>query len=698
MTPKNDIRWRIYLAFLVLVGMSLAIIGQAVRIQTVQGPKWRSLADSLTTRYLSIEAERGNVFSEHGRLLATSLPYFEVRVDLNSDAMTNDVFYENVDSLALCMAHHFQDQSELAYKRELIRARKRGSRYHLIKSKVDYPELQVIKSWPLFRLGRYKGGLIIHQHNKRETPFRLLAHRTIGYVREGITPVGLDGYFDEYLAGTQGQRLMQKIAGGTWMPINDDNEINPQNGKDLITTIDVNLQDVAEDALLKAVKKHRADHGCAVVMEVNTGKIRAIANIGKIGEEHYWEKFNYAVGEATEPGSTFKLASLMALLELTDVDITDSVDLEDGQTRFYDETMRDSEEHDHRNVTVQRAFEISSNVGLSKLVNESFSHEPKAFVEFLRDLRLDQPVGIEIKGEAEPLIKEPGSEGWSGVSLPWMAVGYEVQLTPLQILALYNAIANDGKMMKPYLVNAIREFDKTVEAFKPEVLNRSVCSDQTLAKVRLLLERVVENGTARNLYTDNYSIAGKTGTAQIADRQHGYRKVYQSSFVGYFPADEPLYSCIVVINAPRSGIYYGSYVAGPVFREIADKVHASNIELQYALNKADSLKTQPPPFGKPGKKEDLEVIYQELGIHYRTVEDAEWIGCYPDEDTIKFTERKIIPGLVPNVVGMGLKDALYLLENAGFSVNVQGAGKVRSQSVRPGNRVQKNKPITIKLS
>ncbi len=695
MMQGKDIKWRIYFSFFMLCLIGLAILGQTLNIQVVEGAYWRNMADSLRTSYQSIPAARGNIYSENGRLLATSLPYFEVRMDLMSEALTDKVFRENVDSLAISMANQWKDKSAQSYRRELVRARKSGRRYHLIRKNVYFPELQTMKSWPIFDRGRYRGGMIVIKKHKRETPFKMLAHRTIGYVREDVQPVGLEGSFDEFLSGENGQRLMQKIAGGTWVPINTEEEINPQDGKDLITTIDINLQDIAENALLKALTKHKADHGCAVVMEVSTGKIRAIANLGKTRTGDYWETYNYAVGEATEPGSTFKLASMIALLEEGLVDVNDSVDLEHGKKDFFDETMKDSEKHDYNNVTVQRAFEISSNVGISKLVDQHFAHQPSVFIDRIKELNLDQKSNIEIKGEPDPLVKNPDQKEWSGITLPWMAVGYEVQLTPLQTLTIYNAIANDGRMMKPYLANSIQEFGKDKVEFEPEVIDRKICSKETLGKVQEMLAGVVSSGTAKNLRTSNYPIAGKTGTAQIADKSHGYRKVYQSSFAGYFPADEPMYSCIVVINEPRNGVYYGGYVAGPVFREIADKVYATNIANHDAINDSMRFTT---PFAKTGHKLDVHTIYQHLNIPYETNIDAEWVSCRSDSHAVVLRERKLLEGHIPDVTGMGLKDALYLLENSGLTVLVKGAGRVRSQSLLPGRKVSKGQQITIQLS
>jgi len=355
---------------------------------------------------------------------------------------------------------------------------------------------------------------------------------------------------------------------------------------------------------------------------------------------------------------------------------------------------------DYRNVTVQRAFEISSNVGISKMITEHYGDRPEKFIKHLRGMALDKKISIEIKGEPLPFIKTPQHKDWSGVSIPFMSIGYEVQFTPLQMLALYNAIANDGKMVKPYLVSEVQEhgFGNTVERFEEVVIKNRICSKKTLEKVRILLEGAVEQGTAKNIKSKDYKIAGKTGTAQIADRKHGYQKIYQASFVGYFPADDPAYSCIVVINAPTSGVYYGSLVAAPVFKEIADKIYANSIEMHEQINKKDSAMTEDLPYSKVGYVSDALTIYKELGIAYKRIDQGNWVSSVKVDGKMELQEREIIVGLVPEVIGMGLRDALYLLGNMGLKVKVIGQGRVRKQSLRVGSRVKKGDVISIELS
>ena len=697
MSVKQDIVRRIYLSFALMVLVGLGIVFQAARIQTVEGAYYRELADSLTTAYRSIEAIRGNIYAADGSLLATSVPIYDVRMDTRVDGLTDELFENKVDSLALGLSRIFGDMSERDYARKIREGRRKGKRNLLLKRNINYEELQRVKTLALFNRGRYKGGLVVEQKTKREMPFRHLARRTIGYAIAGVAPVGLEGAFDAELAGVGGKRLMQKIAGGVWIPINDRDEIEPSHGHDIVTTIDVNIQDVTEAALQRALEKHNADHGTAIVMEVATGQIKAMANLGRDAEGGlYYEKYNYAIGESAEPGSTMKLASLMVALERGDVQLTDSIDLELGKFSFYDRVMKDSEKHDYRQMSVKDLFAISSNVGISRLVNDLYGKNPKVFLDGLDKMGMGKVTGIEIKGEGKPLIKTPGTRGWSGVTLPWMSVGYELRLTPLQVLSLYNAVANNGQMMRPYLVQEVQEYGKSVKKYKPEVLQAAVASASTVKQARELLEHVAVMGTAKHLQGKAYKIAGKTGTALIADNSAGYRGTvkYRASFAGYFPADKPRYSVIVVVANPSAGVYYGGYVAGPVFKEIADKVYASHINPY--LNQDRPTDEQPDYLiVKGGRRDETEYVLRKLDFAYNDAPDAEWIR---QSDSTQLTEVSIKDKQVPQVTGMGLKDAVFLLENAGLRVLPIGRGKVVRQSLKAGSAYRKNQQIVIELS
>lgn len=687
------------MAYGLMVLFALAIVGRIAQIQFWEKDKWIAKAETQTTKFREIEAARGNIFAADGSLLATSKPIYEVRWDANVPSISDEYFNDHIDQLSKQLAGLFKDKSASTYKRELTQARLNGSQYHLIKRNVDHKDLKKLREFAIFNRGRYQGGLIYHQKNRRAKPFKQLAARTIGYDRPGFS-VGLEGAYSEELAGVSGKRLMQKIAGGNWKPLNDVNEIEPEDGSDLITAIDINIQDVAEHALLTQLEKHGAHHGCAVLMEVQTGEIKAIANLTQQEGGGYAETYNYAIGSATEPGSTFKLASLICLLEDGYVDITDTVDIEGGIKKYYNATMKDSKTGLYNKITVAKAFEISSNVGISKLVNQHYAGKPEKMIDRLKKMGLDKPLDLEIKGEGQPSIKSPSDPTWSGITLPWMSIGYEVLQTPLQILAFYNAIANNGVMVKPKIVNAIKKHGKIEKEFPTVVLNEKVCSEETVAKVKKLMEGVVEHGTASNLRHANYKIAGKTGTAQIAIGGSYHRqKSYQASFVGYFPADKPRYSCIVVVDSPTSSVYYGNLVAGPIFKEISDKVYSTQIKMLEEVETDTSHADELLPIAKAGSKEDLTKALSELRINTKVEDpDAQWAVARPEKASVSIEAQEVIENLVPRVVGMGAMDALYLLENQGLKVKMIGSGVVRQQSIIPGTRATRGREIVIRLS
>ncbi len=702
---KKDIAWRIYTVYLLVCVFGMCILGKAAYIQLVEGSELKQKMEVNTLVEKEIEAVRGNIYAADGSLLATSIPIYEVRFDPNADAIDEVLFNEKVDSLAFHLSALFKDKSYASYRQELIKAREKGARYHLIRRNVKYTQLKEMKKFPLFRRGKYKGGFIFIQQNKRERPFKILAARTIGYDREGVRPVGLEGAYREALAGVDGKRLMQKIAGGVWMPVGDENEIEPEDGMDIHSTIDVNLQDVAESALLKQLELHQADHGCVVLMEVKTGAVKAIANLKRNENGVYYEGYNYAIGESTEPGSTFKLPALVAALEDGYVDMDDLIDCGDGSKQYYDRTMFDSNHDDGGwgKITVQKIFEVSSNIGMAELINKSYGNQAQKFIDRLEEMKLKEPLGIKIAGEGAPYIKNTNDDTWSGISLAWMAHGYELQLTPLQILNYYNAIANDGVMVKPKFVDKVTRGRKVIHEIETEVLNGKICSKKTIEEVKRALEGVVSDGTAKNLRNANYKIAGKTGTAQIANKNYGYsyqsKVSHQASFVGYFPADQPAYSCIVVVNAPSQNVYYGNLVAGPIFKEVADKVYANSVEMHEPLTAQKITANSAIPYSKHGEKESIEMVFEQLGIPVQSDHGgAQWVVSNTQEKAVKLQARKVSENLVPNVTGMGLRDAVFLLENKGLRVEVEGSGMVKTQSLKAGLKVSEGMAIKIELS
>jgi cell division protein FtsI (penicillin-binding protein 3) len=701
MAIKKEILFRAGLVYFGFAILAIAIIARIIYIQFVQGEELRNKIKELTLNEITIEPNRGDILATDGRLLATSIPSYEIRMDMRANGLEKDIFLEKVDSLAMCLSKLFGDKPKSMYKKELTTAYKEGKRFHLIKRRVDYIDLKALKKFPLFNMGKNKSGMVVLQENIRFQPHQTLASRTIGYITKGETNVGIEGSFNSELHGIQGVRLMQRLVGGNWMPVNDKNEVEPQDGYDVISTIDVNIQDVAENALRKQLETHDAHHGCAILMEVKTGEIKAIANLGKDDHGNYMENFNYAVGESTEPGSTFKLASLLVALEDGFVQLNDTVDTKDGVIEFYGKKIKDHDGKGMGKISVKKVFENSSNVGTAYIINKYYGKNPKAFIDHLYALKLNKPLGLDIQGEGKPEIKYPGDKYWSKISIPMMAMGYEVRLTPLHTLTLYNAIANDGKMVKPHLVKALSYHGQETKTFGTEVIKSTVCSNSTLKKIREMLEGVVENGTAKNLKNNTYRIAGKTGTAQIAKSRAGYRSAtgisYQASFAGYFPADNPKYSCIVVVNSPSNGVYYGNVVAGTVFKEIADKVYASSFAMHTVLKPEKHMIDV--PYAKTGTKKDMDYILDELDIDVADNDvKSEWISPEKKDDKIEYDQRTIIESLVPNVVDMGLKDAIYLLENAGLKVQVRGRGKVVKQSVRPGVKARPGNTIVLEMS
>lgn len=710
MTIKQDIFWRIAVAFFFLVVMSVAIVWKIFSIQFIQGKEWRSMADSLTIKSQPVAAERGNIYSADGHLLATSLPYFDVRMDMHADGLTDDIFRGHIDSLAQQLTSLFKDKSESSYKSDLTHARARGERFHLVHADVAYPDYLRVKTFSLFNLGQNRGGLIAIQQDKRFYPYHSLGVRTLGYIRDtSVKPIGLEGTFDNSLTGIPGKQLMQKVSGGFWMPVSEKHDIDPQNGKDIMTTLNINAQDVAENALLKSLTKNKADHGCCVVMDVHTGAIVAMANLGLNPDGSYSEKFNYAAGEAHEPGSTFKIASMIAMLEDHYINIHDTVDVELGEHKYFNQTMRDAEKHGLRRVSIEKAFAISSNVGISKLVYKYYYSQPEKYLQHLRDMHLNKTTGIELPGEARPYIKNTQDPTWSRVSLPWMAVGYEEKITPLQLLTLYNAVADTGRMMRPYLVSSIDQNGKVLQQFQPTVVNPKICSNATLATLKELLEDVIREGTAHNIETNEYTIAGKTGTAQLADDNRGYANLYyQSSFCGFFPADSPKYSCIVVVDKPTAGLYYGALVAAPVFREVADYLYATainksaNANYRFANDSANKKSRNDIPenaaISNAGYKQDIVNLYRQLGINNTAAVNADWVQATVRKDAASFTDvPSLTENAVPDVTGMGISDALCLLENAGLEVRISGKGYVKSQSVKAGGKISKGQIIQLQL-
>jgi cell division protein FtsI (penicillin-binding protein 3) len=647
--------------------IAAAVVVKLMSIQMVHGEKYKHLAEQRTERMFTIAPNRGNLYSDDGSLLATSVSRYTIRFD----AMTvkDSDFEALVKPLSDALAGLLHNSSS-HYEQILRKARTNKNRYALVARNIDYSSYMQLKQFPLFNLGPYKGGFIGEQKTVREHPLGKIAERSVGYERFDengyATRVGLEGAFGQYLRGVEGKRLKQKIAKGQWKPIGLDNIIEPKDGYDVVSTININIQDIAHHALLGQLEKYKADHGCVIVMETKSGEIKAISNLGRTQDGMYYERLNYAIGESHEPGSTFKLMSLVAALEDKVVDTSMVIDTEKGRWRIYDRVVRDSKDGGYGEVSVARAFEVSSNTAFAKMIHNGYKAKPAKYVNRLMRMGLHKTLDLPIKGEGKPVIRFPGDKGWSGISLAWMSHGYEVSLTPLQTLAFYNAIANDGELVKPRLIKEVREWDETIQKFGKEILHPAICSEETVRQVQHLLTNVVEKpyGTGHRLYSPDFSMAGKTGTAQKNYVARDPQKLaYISTFAGYFPADDPKYSCIVVIHEPDKSVgYYGADVSGPVFKSIAQKIYANN---------------------------PLIDMVKDLEPHNLELEEA-------FEQYYAAAQKKY--DKVPNVKGMSGMDAISILENLGLQVEVRGNGKVRKQSIPRGTDLRKVRKIVLELS
>lgn len=707
MDVKKDILWRVYLSFLGIVIIGLLVIGRAFYIQQVQGNFWTKMDNSLHLKYLPVQAERGTIYSEDGNMLSTSIPVFDVFVDFAAEglrAKDGERFKKNVDTLSICLSSLFKDKTQEEYGKELKLAYKNKDRYYQLKKKISFTQYKELRDFPLVKLGKNKSGFIIVSKDKRINPYVLLANRTIGLSRDNAKNVGLEQRYDSLLKGKTGQQLVRYMA-GAYMPV-DGGEVEPENGKDVISTLDTYIQDVTESALMRMMVGNNSLHGTAIVMETATGKIKAIANLGKQPDGTYTEDLNYGVGKATEPGSVFKLATLMSLMEDKYVTMNTVVDCEGGKKNFYGLTIKDSH-LGAGELTIKEAFSRSSNVAFAKLADNFYHSQPSRFISHLHKFRLDTLTGIDLTASSgKPTIKKPSNRSWANTTIPYMAHGYEELVTPLHMLMLYNAVANNGKMMRPYLVSAIKQYGVEVKIMRPQVLVEKICSDETLAQVKECLLSVVEgeHGTGRSIKDSAYRIAGKTGTAVTALNNKGYNKgnkIYQASFIGYFPAEQPKYSIAVVIqNSKESKKIYGADVSGKVFKEISDRIYGTYLSTKkYAAeNKPDTNL-----YNYFGMKNELGSIFTSLHLTYTdSGNSGYWRSARSKNNShILYTppvSNSTSGSVTPNVVGMGLKDAVYLLENLGLKVTVTGRGRVFNQSMTAGTIFKKNQNIALILN
>jgi len=663
---QKDILNRLYFVAGGMFIFALLVAIQLVNIQFVEGEKYRDLAQKNTTKNFIIPANRGNVYADDGSLLATSVPKYDIRFD--AVTVSSENFKENLVPLSGELGKMFNKPASY-YQNVLRKARANKNRYLLIARNLGYSDYIRVKNFPLFRKGPYKGGVIVEQRTVREHPIGEIAARLVGdeaFDRPGYYAVGLEGAYNKELNGKEGRRLKQKIAKGQWKPVYDENEVEPQDGYDVVSTININIQDIAHHALLKQLEYYEADHGSVIVMEVKTGEIKAVSNLGKSSDGKYYERLNYAVGESAEPGSTFKTVALTVALDQKVLDTSTVIDTKQGKIRMYGRNISDSHRGGFGVVSAARALEVSSNIGFALMINDNYKDNPEKFIDKVKSWGLNERIGIPIKGEGKPDIPSPGDKIWSKNALPSIAYGYNLKMTPLQILIFYNAIANNGKMVKPQFVKEIRAWDEEVKTFDTEVTNSQIASEETIKKIQAILKNIVKRGTAKSLYSENFSMAGKTGTARVeyANAQEWAKeRKYVSSFAGYFPADNPKYSCIVVINkpSPKKG-FYGADVSGPVFKRIAQKIYtdAPTIAQIADVNAEDEKITN-----------DFENYYKKAQTRFQKI---------------------------PNVKGMAGMDAISLLENLGIKVKTVGNGSVDKQSIIAGTEIKKGQQIILNLS
>ncbi len=711
MNVKKSILIRVRTVFLIGSLFAIAIAYRIFHIQFVDGAEWRAKSSSFTKKV--VKATRGNIYAVDGSLLATSLPLYRLGFDPSisngKDKKLAKIFEKGVDSLALLLSQKFETYPASYYRNLLVDARHNKKKFIYLSRgfSLTYRDQQEMKSWPIFREGKNKGGVIFEKIYKRFHPFKELAFRTVGFINEDNFGAGLEASFDQMLAGTNGQATYQRIGGGVSRPIFDGTEIRPVDGFDVVTTLDVNIQDVAESSLLRALREYRAQFGCVVVMEVETGEIKAIANLGLEKPNptmdpmaKYIEKYNYAVGRKHYPGSTFKLASYMALFEDGKIKLKDTINTGNGKLQVAkDQWIKEANDHAYGRISVKDAFAKSSNVAVAKLILNTYKTQPEKFLQHITNFGLAEPLNFQIRGAERPFFRLPSDKKhWNNAALAKMSYGYESEITPLQTLAFYNAVANKGKMVQPIIVKEVRSNDKVAKKFEAKVIREKICSDETLAALREMMEAVVEHpkGTGHKIKSDLYKIAGKTGTAHKFENNKWIDNSYYTSFAGFFPSDKPKYSAIVIVDSPKLGLMAGD-AAAPVFKDIADKIYANDVEMHQLLAEKESS-MDVPEIGA-GKFEELHEICNKLKISNYEKGDSksDWVGSMTSNKAIYWKANLLEKGKVPDVKGMSLRDAIYLIENFGYRVRTSGRGRVTSQNPKPNSQMAEGGVIMVTL-
>ena len=697
---RKHLYYRAYLVYFGFVAIMIMVLYSTLDLQfNGPGVAYATQKGELPTRVADRIPRMGQILDHNEVPLVTSVTFYDIYMD--PTVVDQDVFDAQISELCAGLHRLFPEKSAYDYEAQIRKARANGVRYLLIRRKVTNAARKKLRELPIFELGQMKGGIIDNiEVIMRKKPFGNLLNRTLGYYKiqnaHDTLRVGIEGAYYDYLKGEEGKEIEQRISSGwkrTGKIIKDAVE-----GADVITTIDKEIQEVAHSELEKQMIYMDAQHGSVILMEVKTGYVRAIANLTKVSKGKYTESFNYAIGHLEVPGSTFKLASIMAGLEDERFKITDKVNATGRYTVGGDGMSDSNYGMGYGVITIQQAFEKSSNVIL-QLMNRSYRKDPEVFIERLKQFGLTEKLGIDLEGEPRPKVSQPGDANWSALSLPWTSVGYEVMQTPLQTLAFYNAVANNGQLVRPLFVEKIKRHGQVIKSFKPVVLNPEICSTHTLQILQKCLEGVMIRGTGKQLKSSLFSIAGKTGTAQLRG-ESGYReqkiKAYQASFVGYFPAKKPIYSCIVVISRPVVA-YYGAAVSGTVFAEIANKIYASALQYHRAVNDPRNPLARDVPQFKSGNSKDVTYLLKQLNVRYQLNSSSEWVQADTADQHLQVQRKAILDKKVPNVSGMSAKDAVYLLESRGLIVRLVGRGQVYNQSIAPGQPLVKGQLIQIKL-
>jgi len=696
MSADKVIRLRVYLCFMGMCLFALAILVKGSMVIFNEGPQLKAYADSLYTDVQVLQPERGNIYTEDGSLLSSSIPEFDIRLDLVT--VPKDTFNKYINSLSKGLASILSERGKSAtdYKLTLKKQQKKGNKYYLLARKVSYSQYIKIKKLQPFAKGANKGGFMTESHIKRNNPFGILANRTVGIHRKNVQNVGLEDSFNEHLKGEEGRRIVRKIAGGAYMPI-DGSEVDPVNGKDVVTTLDMNIQDVAENALMKQLKIDNATYGTCIVMETSTGKIKALANLGRHSDGAYYEDKNYAL-LGIEPGSTCKVISLISLLNDEKTKIDNTINCTNSASYKIGNRRPVTDSHPVGSVSVKKALAQSSNIGFFKMIYHNYKNDKDAYINNLKKLNLHKPTGIEINGESKTNLNENRVHEEEYL-IGSMGYGYGIKLTPMHLCMVYNAIANNGKLMKPYLVKEVKEYGKTIKRFDPVVLNPKAVSPSAVVDIKEAMHEVVQSGTGKKLRNPYYNICGKTGTARHAEGKKGYNGLYHASFIGFFPKEDPQYTIAVVVRTSRnSKNYYGGLLALPVFQEVANRLYATHVKTPKTYVTTDSLHRTPEL--KKLHATQFSTIASALGMKPRRSRETGWIHSAKEASDQKWDTKVMMidSKSVPNVQGMGLRNAMTVLESRGLRVIPLGKGKVGKQSLEPGAAILKGQTITIHLS